>query len=154
MKRILPFLVLFAIVACDKSPTAPTMASVTVTTTPTQVVAACGAVVQFCAATVALTFQESAGVAVTMTAIRSSFITPAGTTANVADYDAAKITTLAGSTRIPARGLLRVPSQGTQEQIGNLWPSTAGRAGTLAITVQMTDDRGNPIGLSVNIPVS
>lgn len=160
MKRALIVVVVVLISACSKSPTAPNQsqasrASITVTATPTAQVATCVTTNALCGATVTVIIQETAGLGGSVDFINSSFRNTAGTVADAATFPGSMIVTMSGTNHFAARGSLTVPTTGTV-RIGNLWRSDGGvgRVGVLAITVQVTDDRGNAITGSVNVPVS
>lgn len=161
MKRALAILSLVS-ASCggsSSSPTAPTptqpsKAVITVTASPTSQVATCVTTQSLCAATVTVTIAESAGLGGVVNSINSKFRNPAGTVGDDFTYDAAMIVTMSGNNRLPAGSFLTVPTTGTT-RIGNLWSQAGiGRVGVLVITVQVTDDRGNAITGTLNVPVS
>jgi hypothetical protein len=160
MKQCLILLVLFAFACGGKNPAAPSPAppaptkAVISVSAPGSWPASCGQITPFCTANVSIIVSESAGVGVTVTAIDTSFMTPDGIVVVTANYDAAKITTMAGTTHVAGGGSLIIPSPGYQERIGAFWPSAAGRVGTLTIVAQMTDDRGNRFTGTMKVAIS
>ena len=82
----------------------------------------------------------------TVTAIEMTLRdTASGTVITSGSFDAAAVTQLAGSSRVPAGGTLRVTC-GVHYPAGQ-----AGRAATLTYVVRVTDERGNQIAQTVAV---
>jgi len=137
------------------SPTPALTADVTWTISPGQITATCVQTGALCFAGVALSAKNSGGLATSVTLITANMQTTSGKTSDTATYDAAKITTLAGSTRIPAYGTLSIPMASVTERIGCLWSQAGGvgRSGSLTIKITGTDDNGAVQTATATIPV-
>jgi len=157
------FALLLTVTACAGSPTTPSPVTPPMPTTaalavyaPTSWPSTCVQTALLCTANVTVTIVESAGVGVTVTSITTSFTAPNGSVVATANYDAAKITLLAGTNRVAPNGSLTIPSPGSQERIGIVWTRTAtvGGSGTLTIVAAMTDDKGNRFTGTMTVAVS
>lgn len=162
MKRLIIVVALLTLSCGGSNPSSPSVtptpaltADVTWTISPGQITATCVTTASLCAANVALSAKNSGGLATNVTLVTASMQTTSGKIADTATYDAAKITTLAGSTRIPAYGTLNIPMTGVTERIGCLWSQAGGvgRTGTLTIKITGADDSGTPWTATATIPV-
>jgi len=142
-----------AFVACGGgSPSAPTVASavLSVSANPSQIAAVpcsgCGAGSTDREAATTVTVTETAGLGAAVTAIEMT-LRETGTNAVLASgaFDAAAVTQLAGSNRVPARGTLSVRCG--VHYADNL----AGRTGVLTYVVRATDDRGNQLSQTIAV---
>lgn len=132
----------------------PTQASFTLTASPNPIAGtrchACGSASTDREAVTVLTIRETAGVGGTVASIAMT-LRDAGTNAVIAsgEFDAAAVTAIAGSNRVPGGGSLVVPSVGVH------YPrEDGGRSATLTYTVRVSDERGNPASLDLAVPVS
>jgi hypothetical protein len=134
---------------------APT-ADVTWTISPGQVTATCVQTGALCFAGVSLSAKNAGGLATSVTLVTATMQTTSGKTSDTATYDAARITTLAGSTRIPAYGTLNIPAAGVTERVGCLWSQAGGvgRSGSLTIKITGADDNGTAWTATATIPVA
>jgi hypothetical protein len=145
-----------AFVGCGGgSPSAPTVASavIAVSANPSQIAGAlctgCGAGSTDREAATTVTVTETAGLGAAVTAIEMT-LRETGTNAVLASgsFDAAAVTQLAGSNRVPARGTLNVRCG--VHYANNL----AGRTGVLTCVVRVTDDRGNQLSQTITVNTS
>ena len=133
----------------------PSKASITLAANPSSVVATCATGGSLCAAGVAVTVSESAGVGGNVDFITTSFRTTAGTVADTINVGATAIIGAAGTNHVAPNGRLTVGSPTPPFVIVNIWTRAGiGTVGVMAITLQFTDDRGNVLTATVNVPVS
>lgn len=140
--------------ACGGTPPSPSpVIAIVVTANPPQVAGApcsgCGAGSTDRESATTLLIQETGGAAGTITLIEMS-LREQGTNATIASgsFDAAAVTQLAGSNRVPARGILSV-------RCGvHYAASEAGKTAILTYTVRVADDRGNQAAQTVTVAVT
>ena len=132
----------------------PAQSSITLSANPNPIAgidcARCGSQSSDREAVTALTIQETAGVGATVVTI-AMVLRENGTNAVIAsgEFDMAAVAALAGSSRVPARGSLLVPSVGVH------YPrEQGGRSATLTYTVRITDERGHQVSRDLAVPVS
>lgn len=142
-----------AAAACGGTPGPSPVIAVTVTANPAQVAgvpcAGCGAGSTDREAETTLVIRETGGASGTVTQIEIS-LREQGTNAVLASgaFDAAAVTQLAGSNRVPARGTLSV-------RCGVHYPAEhAGKPAILTYTVRVTDERGNAASSIVTVTVT
>ena len=142
-----------AIVACGSgSPASPTpsSAAITLSASPSPIsgglCAGCGAGSTDRESLTTLTIQDTAGVGAVVTSIEMTLREQSTNVVMTSgSFDAAAVTQLAGSNRIPARGALNV-------RCGVHYPAAeGGKAAVLTYVVRVTDDRGNQVSQTIAV---
>ena len=135
--------------------TLPPVASFAITVTPNPIVAqdctpaVCSSTpgAQFFVAA-GITVTESGGVGGTVNFITLVLRNAANSEVGTLNFSAADIIGLVGTNRVNGRASLIIRGIGAAYRM-----SDGGRQGSLAFTVGITDDRGNPQNQSVSVPV-